>query len=87
MTTVIHPLHVHVNEDQSNNADWVDVYGDVAKEIPADMLEPLVNPNQMVTGHLIFVEQARTLWYSKHQNTVDASTFGADFIVVCTCLE
>eukprot|EP00957_Ditylum_brightwellii_P039743 3007819-Ditylum_brightwellii.AAC.1 len=81
MATVLHPLHVHVNGDQFKDADWVDFYCDITEEIPADIPEPLGNSIQM------------TAWfnsdhaYSKYQNTVEVSTFGADFIAGHTCLE
>ena len=39
------------------------------------------------TGYLIFLNQSPVLWYSKRQNTVEASTFGAEFIAARTCLE
>ena len=39
------------------------------------------------TGYIIFCNQAPILWYSKRQNTVEASTFGAEFIAARTCLE
>eukprot|EP00957_Ditylum_brightwellii_P130437 9950699-Ditylum_brightwellii.AAC.1 len=49
------------------------------------MPEPLGNPVQMTawfdsdhTGNLVI---------SKHQNTVESSTFGAEVITGCTCLE
>jgi len=39
------------------------------------------------TGYLIFLNQSPIMWYSKRQNTVEASTFGAEFIAARTCLE
>ena len=39
------------------------------------------------TGYIIFVNSAPILWYSKRQNTVEASTFGAEFIALKTCVE
>ena len=32
------------------------------------------------TGVIIYVNMAPILWYSKHQNTVESSTFGSEFI-------
>lgn len=34
------------------------------------------------TGILIFVQNAPILWYSKRQNTVEASTFGSEFVAL-----
>ena len=42
---------------------------------------------QSQTGYLIFLNQSPILWYSKRQNMVEASTFGAEFIAARTCLE
>ena len=39
------------------------------------------------TGYIIFCNHAPILWYSKQQNTVEASTFGSEFIAMQTCLE
>lgn len=39
------------------------------------------------TGVLIFVNKAPIHWYSKKQNTVEASTFGAEFCAMKTALE
>lgn len=39
------------------------------------------------TGVLIFLNRAPILWYSKRQNTVEASTFGSEFIAMKTCVE
>ena len=39
------------------------------------------------TGYIIFCNQSPILWYSKCQNTVEASTFSAEFIVARMCLE
>jgi len=39
------------------------------------------------TGYLIFLNQAPIVWYSKKQNTVEASTFGSEFVASRTCLE
>ena len=39
------------------------------------------------TGYILFCNQAPIIWYSKRQNTVEASTFGAEFIAARTCLE
>eukprot|EP00957_Ditylum_brightwellii_P065966 5002561-Ditylum_brightwellii.AAC.1 len=42
---------------------------------------------RLQTGYMIFVNQVPILWYSKCQNTAEASTFGAEFIAGRTCLE
>ena len=39
------------------------------------------------TGYIIFVNNAPILWYSKRQNTVEASTFGSEFIAARTLVE
>ena len=36
------------------------------------------------TGYILFCNQVPIIWYSKKQNTVEASTFGAEFIAACT---
>ena len=39
------------------------------------------------TGYVIFLNRAPILWHSKKQNTVEASTFGAEFIALKACIE
>ena len=39
------------------------------------------------TGFMIFVNSAPIIWYSKRQNTVEASTFGSEFIALRACIE
>ena len=39
------------------------------------------------TGLLIFVNKAPVHWYSKRQNTVEASTFGAEFCAMRCAVE
>ena len=40
-----------------------------------------------VTGVIIFVNSAPVIVYSKKQNTVEASTFGAEFVALRTAVE
>ena len=39
------------------------------------------------TGCLLFVNRAPIIWYSKHQNTVETSTFWSEFIAMKTVVE
>ena len=39
------------------------------------------------TGFILFVNSAPIIWYSKRQNTVEASTFSSEFIALKTCVE
>ena len=39
------------------------------------------------TGCLLFVNRAPIIWYSKHQNTVETSTFWSEFIAMKTAVE
>ncbi|CAJ1959256.1 unnamed protein product [Cylindrotheca closterium] len=39
------------------------------------------------TGYVIFRNRAPILWHSKRQNTVEASTFGSEFIALKACIE
>eukprot|EP00957_Ditylum_brightwellii_P133435 10173183-Ditylum_brightwellii.AAC.1 len=47
MATIMHPSCVNTQEEWFKEADWIDFYGEVAEEIPADRPEPLGNPVQM----------------------------------------
>ena len=104
MSTVFHPSHIRMHEDQFRSQDWHDFYGNTKEELPPHMLEPLGEPVKMTafinsdhagnlvtqrsqTGYFIFCNQAPISWFSKQQNMVEASTFGAEFIVAHTCLE
>lgn len=39
------------------------------------------------TGYIIFMNSAPIVWHSKRQNTVEASTFGSEFIALKSCIE
>ena len=39
------------------------------------------------TGFVVFINRAPILWYSKRQQTVETSTFSAEFIALKACLE
>jgi Reverse transcriptase (RNA-dependent DNA polymerase) len=39
------------------------------------------------TGVLLYINRAPVVWYSKRQNTVEASTFGSEFIAMKTAVE
>jgi hypothetical protein len=39
------------------------------------------------TGLIILLQKAPIIWYSKRQNTVEASTFGSEFIAMKTAIE
>jgi hypothetical protein len=39
------------------------------------------------TGILIFLNKSPILWYSKRQNTVESSTFGSEFVALCSAVE
>lgn len=39
------------------------------------------------TGFILFLNRAPVLWYSKRQNTVEASTFSSEFIAAKCCVE
>ena len=39
------------------------------------------------TGILLFVQNSPVTWYSKRQNTVEASTFGSEFVAMKTAIE
>ena len=96
MSLVFHPSRINIRQDHFKSQDWMDFYGDGIEELPRDMPEPLgeaikvtafVVTRQSQTGYILFCNQAPITWYSKKQNTVEASTFGAEFIAAHTCLE
>jgi hypothetical protein len=39
------------------------------------------------TGYLIFVNRAPIIWYSKRQQTVESSSFSAEFVAMRACIE
>jgi hypothetical protein len=40
-----------------------------------------------LSGYVVFIDRAPVVWYSKRQNTVETSTFSAEFIALKVCLE
>ena len=49
--------------------------------VDADHVSNLVTRHSQ-TGILIFVNRAPIIWYSKHQNTVETSTLGSEFVAM-----
>ena len=43
--------------------------------------------HQSQTGIIIFVQHAPIIWFSKCQNTVEASTFGSEFVAMRTAVD
>ena len=39
------------------------------------------------SGHLIFVNRAPIIWFSKKQTTIETSAFSAEFIALKSCVE
>ena len=39
------------------------------------------------TGFIIFLNRSTIIWYSKRQNTVEASTLSSEFIAMKVCVE
>lgn len=39
------------------------------------------------SGHVIFVNKAPIMWFSKRQNTVEASTFSSELMAMRTCIK
>jgi hypothetical protein len=39
------------------------------------------------TGFIVFANSAPIVWYSKKQNTIESSTFGAEFVALRVCTE
>ena len=42
---------------------------------------------QSHSGIIIFLQNAPIIWFSKRQNTVEAATFGSEFITLRICME
>lgn len=39
------------------------------------------------SGYILFINRAPISWYSKRQNTIEASTFSSEFIAMRTCVD
>jgi hypothetical protein len=70
--------------------DWSQFYPSAAEP---NMREPRGNDHagchvtrRSHTGIRLFLQRAPVIWYSIHQNTVEASTFGSEFISMKTAL-
>ena len=48
MSTMFHPSHIRMHEDQFRSHDWRDFYSDAKEELPPDMPEPLREPVKMM---------------------------------------
>jgi len=42
---------------------------------------------QSHTGIIIFINRAPVIWYSKVQNMIKSSTFGAEFVASCIAIK
>ena len=47
----------------------------------------IIKTRRSHTGVLIYINQAPIIWYSKRQNTVEASSFGSEYIALRICTE
>ena len=59
---------------------------DIAAYVDANHAGNLAN-RRSHTGILIFVNNALTMWFSKHQNTVETSSFGSEFVALRIATE
>ena len=77
----------------NNNADWMDFYGEVEEELPANMPKPHGNlVGNVVTHHshsgiLIFVQNAPIIWFLKRQNTVKGATFRSELVAMTIAMD
>ena len=85
------------------DADWIKFYHYSVEEDTAGMPEPLeqevvisafVDLNharnktrQSYTGVFIFVSNSMITVFSKHQNTVESSTFGSELVAMRSCRD
>jgi hypothetical protein len=82
------------DEDRFKKFDWTKYYPDAGEEEPPrapELRGRSVNTSRVMhsshTGVLIFVNRASILCYSKRQNTVEASTFGSEFVAMKSAVE
>ena len=77
-----------------------DVKEEIPEDAPEPLGEPIritafvdadhagnVVTRRSQTGYLIYCNNSPVLWYSKKQNTVEASTFGSEFVAMRACVE
>ena len=86
-----------INEKMFKKCNWRDFYHDVTEAIPGVMPVPRGNPmpthcfvdanRRSQTDILIFCNKASIIWFSKRQNTVEASTFGSEFQAMKNAVE
>ena len=81
----LNPQHPQVDKDHSNH-----MIGMISTKTPTRLFQEHAGntvTRRSQTGLLLFVNRARIVWYSKHQNTVETSTFGSEFIAMKTAVE
>jgi hypothetical protein len=90
-------------EFRTNREDFAELYRDAEEPLPHRMPAPrgrsLVMTAFVDASHVankvtrrpqtgfVFLNRALIVWYSKHQQTVETSTFSAEFIALLACLE
>jgi hypothetical protein len=73
------------------NAEWKGFYGDVTEELIISAFVDANHAGNVITRycfaqrHLLFVQNAPIIWYLKRQNTVEAATFGSEFVTLRIC--
>ena len=85
----------HAVFNDFNRKEWLDFYHDAREELPMKMPEPVhalayvdanhagnMKTRRSHSGILIYINQAPIVWYSKRQNTVEASSFGSEYIAL-----
>jgi hypothetical protein len=62
---------------RTNKEDFTEIYRDAEELLPANKVT-----RRSHTGYVVFLNRAPVVWYSKRQNTVETSTFSAEFIAL-----
>jgi len=69
-----------------DSADWSDFYGEAQEKVPLNAPVPR-GTRRSQSGIIIFLNRSPVIWYSKKQNTVESSTFGAEFVALRIAIE
>jgi hypothetical protein len=90
----------HFDKTRFVRCDWTEFYPGATATEPPNAPELRVNlllcpatlmPTMQAVARrddpLIFLNRAPILWYSKHQNTVETSTFGSEYVAAKMAVE
>ena len=79
-----------INRNLFSREDWsAAAYGECIEELPGSKpgSHGDIATRRSRTGFIIFLNNSPIYWFSKHQTSVETSSFGSEFVSMKLCCE